>query len=88
MLLLYRIFQPKLKIFCETCAAKIENDEPISPDDLQLLLDLFQENAKRIKEKYGIFCNNYPISQYIVSQVSDYFNVSSQKVILKVTSYS
>ena len=84
MLLLYRIFQPKLKVFCETCAAKIENDESITPDDLQLLLDLFQENAKRIKEKYGIFCNNYPISQYIVSQVSDYFNVSSQKAILKV----
>ena len=54
---------------------KISNCEKITADDINSLVKLFQDNKKKLKEKYGKYCMNKPMSEFIINEHRDYFNV-------------
>ena len=49
----------------------------VTPEDLQVLVNLFQGQGKKIKEKYGTYSINTPLSNLIVANFKEYFNVGS-----------
>ena len=55
-----------------------KNDENLDlpPDDLQAIVQLFKTNAKSLKEKYGAYNINMPLSNHIITCFDDYFEVS------------
>ena len=59
-----------------------KNDEnlDLTPDDLQILVQLFKTNAKSLKEKYGAYNINMTLSNHVTSCFYDYFEVSKSNI--------
>ena len=55
---------------------KRDNQLDVNPEDLQVLVNLFQGQGKKMKEKYGAYSINTPLSNLIVANFKEYFNVS------------
>ena len=63
---------------------KRDNQLEVNPEDLQVLVNLFQGQCKKMKEKYGTYSINTPLSNLIVANFKEYFNVSKMHVISRV----
>ena len=72
----FRFILPVLDNSDRNWRHKLVNNEIISPEDLEPLVKLFQDYGKKMKEKYGKYCINRPLSEYIISEFEDYFNVN------------
>ena len=60
---------------------KRDNQLEVNPEDLQVLVNLFQGQCKKMKEKYGTYSINTPLSNLIVANFKEYFNVSKMHAI-------
>ena len=72
----FRNILPKLVELEENYQNKNEENLDLTPEDLQELVQLFKTNAKSLKEKYGAYNINMPLSNHIITSFNDYFEVS------------
>ena len=72
----FRNILPKLVELEENYQNKNEENLDLTPDDLQDLVQLFKTNAKSLKEKYGAYNINMPLSNHVIACFDDYFEVS------------
>ena len=73
----FRNILPKLVELEENYQNKNEENLDLTPDDLQDLVQLFKTNAKSLKEKYGAYNINMPLSNHVIACFDDYFEVSN-----------
>ena len=71
----YRAILPILEEVEIKWKDKMSNCGKITADDINSLVKLFQDNKKKLKEKYGKYCINKPMSEFIIFEHRDYFNV-------------
>ena len=72
----FRKILPKLVELEKNYQKKNEENLDLTPDDLQDLVQLFKTNAKSLKEKYGAYNINMPLSNHVIASFNDYFEVS------------
>ena len=72
----FRNILPKLVELEKNYQNKYEENFDLTPDDLQNLVQLFKTNAKSLKEKYGAYNINMPLSNHVIASFNDYFEVS------------
>ena len=63
----FRNILPKLVELEENYQKKNEENLDLTPDDLQDLVQLFKTNAKSLKEKYGAYNINMPLSNHVIT---------------------
>ena len=72
----FRHILPKLDEIEENFQYKNDENLDLTQDDLQTIVQLFKTNVKSLKEKYGAYNINMPLSNHIITCFDDYFEVS------------